>query len=105
MGEDVEFYWKMKHWAKKRLCTVSFIDAVSVVPSMRRYDQWPTWKTFLLTNPLFIGLFRKTPKAWSGWYLARRSNWVRLALRKLSCRNSELFAPYTTVYQERLRMI
>jgi len=71
MGEDVEFYWKMKYLAKKRSGTVCFIDAVSVVPSTRRFDQWPAWKTFLLTNPLFIGLFRKTPRPWGGWYLAR----------------------------------
>jgi hypothetical protein len=25
-----------------------------MIPSPRRFDQWPRWKTFLVTNPLFI---------------------------------------------------
>jgi hypothetical protein len=71
MGEDVDFYWKMKRLAKKTSGSVAYVDEVRVIPSPRRFDQWPIWKTLVMTNPLFILLFRKTKNAWSGWYKRR----------------------------------
>lgn len=71
MGEDVEFYWKMKRWAKKKSGCVVYIDEARVIPSTRRFDQWSIWKTFVMTNPIFIILFRKTKSFWSGWYVKR----------------------------------
>ena len=71
MGEDVEFYWKMKRYAKKASGYVIYIDEARVIPSPRRFDQWPLWKTFIMTNPLFILFFKRTKKAWSGWYEKR----------------------------------
>jgi glycosyltransferase involved in cell wall biosynthesis len=69
MGEDVEFYWRLQ-----RLCTesgghLSFLDGVRVVPSPRRFDLTPTWRTLIWTNPLFIALFRKRGSAWTAWYV------------------------------------
>jgi len=74
MGEDVEFYWKMKRYAKQRGETVAYLDEIKVAPSARRFDAWPIWKTVLLTNPLLIALFRKRKWMWRGWYSQRRSD-------------------------------
>jgi glycosyltransferase involved in cell wall biosynthesis len=71
MGEDVHFYWTMRRWARQRSGYVTYIDDVSVIPSCRRFDQWPGWKTVLMTNPILVYLFRRTKKAWPGWYLDR----------------------------------
>jgi len=69
MGEDVDFYWRLQ-----RLCTriggyLKFLDDLKVVPSPRRFDRTPIWRTLIWTNPLFIALFRKTSSAWTEWYL------------------------------------
>lgn len=68
MGEDVDFYWRLKRLAKRRRGRVRFVDDVRVVPSARRFDQWSLWRTLVWTNPLFILLFRRRRAAWRGWY-------------------------------------
>lgn len=40
MGEDVDFYWRLKRFANRQNGSVLFIDNVSVAPSTRRFDQW-----------------------------------------------------------------
>ena len=47
---------------------VRFITEVRVVPSCRRFDQWPLFRTLVQTNPVYIALFRRRPSAWRGWY-------------------------------------
>lgn len=68
MGEDVDFYRRLKRLAKRRGGGVRFIEDVRVTPSTRRFDQWRLWRTLVWTNPLFILLFRRTRSAWRGWY-------------------------------------
>ena len=68
MGEDVDFYWRLKRLAKRRRGSVGFIEDVRVAPSTRRFDQWGLWRTLVWTNPLFILLFRRRKSAWHGWY-------------------------------------
>ena len=68
IGEDVHFYWGLKKFAKVRGCTVRFIRSPRVQPSSRRFDKWPIWRVLIWTNPLFIALFRRRKKVWSGWY-------------------------------------
>ena len=68
MGEDVDFYLRLRRLAKRRGGGVRFIDDVRVTPSTRRFDQWRLWRTLVWTNPLFILLFRRTKSAWRGWY-------------------------------------
>ena len=68
MGEDVDFYWCMKRAARKQGRKVCYISDVQVVPSARRYDRWPLWKTLLWTNPMVIALLRHHKRAWRGWY-------------------------------------
>ena len=68
MGEDVDFYWKLKRLAKSTGRTVRFIGEPRVRPSCRRFDKWTVWKIIVWTNPLFIALFRRCKRAWTGWY-------------------------------------
>lgn len=70
MGEDVDYYWRLKRFARRRNGSVSFIEDMQVVPSPRRFDQWELWRTLIWTNPLFILMFRRRKKAWHGWYKA-----------------------------------
>jgi len=69
MGEDVDFYWRLRKAAAKNGAHVRFLDDVRVVPSPRRFDQWPLWRTLVYTNPVFIAIFRKRARAWQGWYI------------------------------------
>jgi len=70
MGEDVDFHWRLKHFAKSQNNRVATIEDVRVVPSTRRFDQWPLWRTLIWTNPLFIWIFRRRPRCWAGWYMS-----------------------------------
>ena len=68
MGEDVEFYWRLKKFAAAQNGRVVFIEDLRVVPATRRFDQWPLWRTLLWTNPLLIFLLRRSKTSWKGWY-------------------------------------
>jgi glycosyltransferase involved in cell wall biosynthesis len=69
MGEDVDFYWRLKSVSAKVGARVEFLADVQVYPSARRFDQRPLWRTLIWTNPLFTAVFRKTPEAWRDWYV------------------------------------
>ena len=46
-----------------------FLRNTRVRPSSRRrFDNWPIWKTLILTNPLFIAVFRRWKRFWGGCY-------------------------------------
>ena len=68
MAEDVDFYWRLKKYAKRQNDKVIFMDDLKVVPSARRFDQWPFWRTLLWTNPFLILLLRRSKTSWKGWY-------------------------------------
>ena len=68
IGEDVDFYWSLKRFAKRTGGAVSFIRNPRVRPSSRRFDTWPLWRVLIWTNPLFIALFRRRKGVWGGWY-------------------------------------
>lgn len=68
LGEDVEFHWRMKRIAKRQNARVSLIEDIQVIPSARRFDQWPLWRTLIWTNPLFVLAFRRKGAVWRGWY-------------------------------------
>jgi glycosyltransferase involved in cell wall biosynthesis len=68
MGEDVDFYWRLARLAKSGKQHVRYLRDFRVVPSCRRFDQWPTWRILIETNPLYITLFRRHHAAWRGWY-------------------------------------
>jgi glycosyltransferase involved in cell wall biosynthesis len=68
MGEDVDFHWRLKQFAKRQKAYVCFIEDIRVVPSTRRFDQWPLWRTLIWTNPFFVLAFRRKERAWRRWY-------------------------------------
>jgi glycosyltransferase involved in cell wall biosynthesis len=68
MGEDVDFHWRLKQFAKRQNAHVCFMEDIQVVPSTRRFDQWPFWRTLIWTNPFFVLTFRRKARAWRGWY-------------------------------------
>jgi len=68
MGEDVDFYWRMKKLAKREGGHVCFIEDIRVVPSTRRFDQWSFWRTLIRTNPFYVLAFRRRSRAWRDWY-------------------------------------
>lgn len=70
MGEDVDFYLRLRRLARSRGEHVSFIEKLRVRPSCRRFDQWPLWRILLWTNPAIVFLLRRRHGVWSGWYNA-----------------------------------
>ena len=68
MGEDVDFYWRLRNFAKRTHARVQFANDICVHPSTRRFDRWPVWQILLRTNPLFVLVFRRHRAAWKGWY-------------------------------------
>jgi glycosyltransferase involved in cell wall biosynthesis len=68
MGEDVDFYARMRRHAQHVGASVRFIDELKVVPSCRRFDQWALWRTLIWTNPLVIAPLRRARSIWRGWY-------------------------------------
>ncbi len=71
MGEDVEFWWRLRRLARRRGQRVVHVRDIRVVPSSRRYDQWPLWRTLLLTNPVTVTLLARRRRTWwPGWYQA-----------------------------------
>lgn len=68
MGEDVDFYWRLRRHARHVGGHVRFIDELKVVPSCRRFDRWALWRTLIWTNPLVIAPLRRARFMWRGWY-------------------------------------
>ena len=68
MGEDVDFFWRLRKLAKQSHARVELLRDIRVHPSSRRFDRWSVWEILLRTNPLFILLCRRRSTAWKGWY-------------------------------------
>jgi hypothetical protein len=68
MGEDVDFYWRMRRLARRCGKRTVLVRDVRVVPSPRRFDAWPLWKTLLWTNPAVVALLRRWEPAWRAWH-------------------------------------
>ncbi len=68
MAEDAEFYLRLRKYARRVGGRIELITDLPVLPSTRRYEIWPVWRTLLWTNPLVIVLFCRTRFCWRGWY-------------------------------------
>jgi glycosyltransferase involved in cell wall biosynthesis len=68
MGEDVDFFWRLKRLARRRGLRTTFIRDCQVVPSPRRWESWSVWRTLIWTNPVFAFAFRRRRATWGGWY-------------------------------------
>jgi glycosyltransferase involved in cell wall biosynthesis len=68
VGEDIEFYWRLTKFARRRGGHLSFIDEPKVKTSPRRLDKISFWKTFVLMNPIYIRLLWRRKSFWEFWY-------------------------------------
>jgi glycosyltransferase involved in cell wall biosynthesis len=69
MGEDVDFFWRLRKLAARTGGYLRFLNEVQVLPSPRRFDNTPVWRTLIWTNPVFIAPLRKTKAVWAAWYV------------------------------------
>jgi glycosyltransferase involved in cell wall biosynthesis len=67
MAEDSEFNWRLCRLASWRGEHLVYLAGTVIVPSSRRLDEWPVWKTMLWTNPLTTRLFLRSARFWKGW--------------------------------------
>jgi glycosyltransferase involved in cell wall biosynthesis len=68
MGEDVDFYLRLKRLARRRSGRVILIDDLQILPSTRRYDSRPAWTYLVWDNPLVIPWIQRRERAWGDWY-------------------------------------
>lgn len=68
MGEDVEFFWRLRHIARDNKKRVVVLAEPRVIASARRFDQWPLHRTLLYTNPVVATFLAKRRKTWENWY-------------------------------------
>jgi glycosyltransferase involved in cell wall biosynthesis len=68
MGEDVEFYWRLSKYARRKESYLHFVEHPTVRTSARRFDKMSLWKTLLLTHPVFIRLTWRKKSFWKDWY-------------------------------------
>lgn len=69
MGEDVDFYWRLRTLSRKTGGHLKFLDDIRVFPSPRRFDNASIWQTLIWTNPVFIWPLRKKKGVWTAWYV------------------------------------
>lgn len=68
MGEDNDFFWRLRKLARSAGTDVAVPSDLRVRPSCRRVDDWSVCKTIFWTNPLMVSLFRRSRRFWSRWY-------------------------------------
>jgi glycosyltransferase involved in cell wall biosynthesis len=69
MGEDVELQWRLRRLARRGGGSHRVIRDCRVVPSPRRFDQWPLWRTLVWTHPLAVTALARSSRFWrKGWY-------------------------------------
>jgi hypothetical protein len=68
MSEDVEFFCRLRRLADELCQPVAIVNELRVIPSTRRYDQWPAWRTFFWQNPITASMFLGSRRFWRHWY-------------------------------------
>jgi hypothetical protein len=68
MGEDVDFWFRLRRYADTVGGRVDFLKDVRVRTSTRRLDHWSLWRMLVWTNPFVVALFRRKRSAWRSWY-------------------------------------
>jgi glycosyltransferase involved in cell wall biosynthesis len=68
MGEDVDFYWRLRRLARQQGRRTFYIRDLQLKSSPRRWDRWPLWRIFIWTSPLVTFACRHRRSAWGGWY-------------------------------------
>lgn len=68
MGEDIDFYWRMRRYARRHGGDVTILREPPVVTSGRRFNRMNLWRTLVLTHPAFIRLMWRRKRWWREWY-------------------------------------
>lgn len=68
MGEDIDFFWRLRRYARREAGYVKVLSDRKVVTSGRRFNQMKLSRVLLLTHPLFIRLAWRQRRWWSDWY-------------------------------------
>ncbi|HEY6843450.1 MAG TPA: hypothetical protein VI391_04730, partial [Thermoanaerobaculia bacterium] len=68
MSEDIDFYRRLRKYARKNGREVKLIDDIQVEPSTRRFDRTPLSMIIRRTNPLDAWVYRRQRDLWRDWY-------------------------------------
>ncbi|HEV8577723.1 MAG TPA: hypothetical protein VGX68_01475 [Thermoanaerobaculia bacterium] len=68
MGEDIDFYWRMRRYARRHGGNVKVLSEPNVVTSGRRFNKMNLWRVLVLTHPAFIRLTWRKKRWWKDWY-------------------------------------
>ena len=68
MGEDIDFFWRLRQYAKRHGGYVRVLNDRKVVTSGRRFNRTNVWRVLVLTHPLFIRLTWRKRHWWKDWY-------------------------------------
>jgi glycosyltransferase involved in cell wall biosynthesis len=68
MSEDIDFYRRLRKYARKNGREVKLIDDIQVEPSTRRFDRTPLSMVIRRTNPRDAWVYRRRRDFWREWY-------------------------------------
>ncbi|GIG67339.1 glycosyltransferase [Phytomonospora endophytica] len=68
MSEDVEFFARLRAFGEEEGRPVAVLEDLTVEPSTRRYDAWPSWRMFWWQNPITARMRLNSPRFWRHWY-------------------------------------
>jgi glycosyltransferase involved in cell wall biosynthesis len=68
MGEDIDFFWRMRRYARRHGGNVKVLREPHVVTSGRRFNKMNLWRVLVLTHPAFIRLTWRKQRWWKEWY-------------------------------------
>ncbi len=68
MSEDVEFFARLTRYGTSAGTPIVHLDDLRVIPSHRRFEQWPSWRMILWSNPVTAHLFLSSRRFWRNWY-------------------------------------
>jgi glycosyltransferase involved in cell wall biosynthesis len=68
VGEDIDFYWRMRRYAHRTGRAVRLINTAGVLTSSRRFDKMTPLRLLMLTHPLLILLNWRRRGPWRDWY-------------------------------------
>ncbi|MFG1877483.1 glycosyltransferase [Sphaerisporangium sp. NPDC049003] len=68
MSEDVDFFARLIRLGRRRQAPVIYLTDLRVRPSLRRFEQWSSWRMIWRANPIIARLFRTSRRFWQPWY-------------------------------------
>ena len=68
MGEDIDFFSRLRRYARRHGGYVTVLNDRKVVTSGRRFNRMKVWRVLVLTHPLFIRWTWRKRHWWKDWY-------------------------------------